>query len=754
MAFPIKPSTSPGTGPLQIDKRPNGEELAQFEIKVQSLIGSLENEATRRTNEKRHIEERWIEESYQYAGRYLREEESAIDASASMHRSKVYLNETRRKTDAMEDRLVDIEFPTDDRNFSISATTVPELSDEAQAWARFAAENQQKLLELPDDPNATPEAIQALNAQREALKRATEVQAVVDEAGRRSELMQNEMDDQLQECGYNHECKLMIHDAVKLGTGILKGPVLSNKRKKSWSSATDEASGFTVHEMVEVDEPRPAFYRVDPWNWFPDMDAVKLEESESFFERHLMTPSALKRLARTDGFNPDAIRRVLKQKPKGSTPQYLSDLRSIVGNEGLSGFKDKFHVWEYHGPIEQEDMHCLSALYGDGNSEYMDEDELDPLEEINITIWFCQGEVLKFGIHPLDSGEPIYSVFNYKKDDHSIFGFGVPHIMANPQKVLCAAWRMMVDNAALATAPQIVFNNSTVEPYDGDYTITPAKLWMRKSGTAPGERVFETYHLDIRQAELQAIIALSLESIDREVGVPTIIDAEPGVGPMQTALGISIFNNESKIPFRALVKHFDDNITIPNMRRLHEWNMQFSQKEHIKGDMKIRARGTSTFMLRELQAPALMTMLLQFASHPALGPAMQVMPMIRKLAQAMLLPPHEVIKSDEKLAADLAAAAQAEQPETSPEELRAQTDQIRANALIEAAKYRFEAAKYTSDMNREIEMMRMEMQGNVKLDELKTKEAIEREKVASGERKQAADIGWAAKTGEKSGGFA
>lgn len=747
LSFPLKPSTSAGTGPLQLGiEEPDAR--AKMEIKVQALVNELEKEADRRVTEKRQIEKRWIEESYQFAGRYLKEEEEAIKSSDVMHKSSVYMNLTRQKTDAMEARLYDIAFPTDDRPFSIAPTPVPRLSDEATAWAAFAAQNQQNLLQVPE---GDPAAGEAMAAQQEALARATAIQAEIDEARRRSEAMQDEMDDQLKECSYNKECRSIIHDACKLGTGVMKGPVLSSSRRKSWNSYQDEESGFQVHEMVEVEEPRPAFYRVDPWNWFPDMDAVKLSESESFFERHLMTSSALRNLAKTEGFNQDAIRRLLKQKPKGVAPQYMSDLRSIVAAENLAGFKDKYHVWEYHGPIEPEDMHCLSAVYSDAEMGELGE-EYDPLQEINVTVWFCQGEVLKFGIHPLDSGEPIYSVFNLKKDDHSIFGFGVPHLIADSQKVVCAAWRMMVDNANIATGPQIVINKSIVEPEDGDYTMYPLKIWLKKSGTAPGDRVFETYHLDIRQVELANIIELATRAIDQESGIPMMTQGEPGVMPTQTALGISILNNSVNVLFRAVIKQFDDDITVPNIRRLYDWNMQFSEREDIKGDMEVHAKGTSTFMLRELQAPALMTMLMQFAAHPVLGPALQVMPMARKLAQSMLLPQNEVIKSDEKLAADLAAAAASEEQGPTPEELRAQTEQMKAQALVEAARLRFEAAKYTADSNRDVEMIRLEMLGNTKLDELDMKKTLKEKELESKERQQAADIGLTARMGRPTGG--
>lgn len=707
------------------------------------IVNKLEDEAMKRVSQKHGVERRWIDESYQYEGRYSDEEYRLITDTDTINKSTIYMNMTRQKTNAMEARLVD-GAGLAGGGFEIKPTPVPELDKEAKAWAEFAAQNQQKLLEIPDGDPAMQAAI---DAQREATRRATELQANMDEARRRAEAMHDELDDQLKACDYDHQENLVKHDACKLGTGIMKGPVLGGKKRKSWSSAVDAETGFTIHEMVEVTEQRPSFFRVDPWNWFPDMDVATVEESDSFFERHLMSESDLRRLAKVDGFIVESIRKLLKDKARSTAPSYLNDLRTMVGNEYV-GSRDKYHVWEYHGPLDHEDFLCISEAYHGSISD----DDIDPLFEQQVTVWFCQGEILKFGIHPLDSGECIYSVFNFQRDDHSIFGFGVPHLIADSQKVLCAAWRMMIDNAGPATLPQIVFDH-TVEPMDGDYLLYPGKKWLKKAGGTPGNRPFETYHLDIRQAELQRIIELAMRAIEQESGIPLMAQAEPGSMPTQTALGISVLNRSMNVIFGLLVKQFEESITVPCIRRLYDWNMQFSEKEHIKGDMEVQARGSSTYVLREIQAPNLMSLLLQFASHPALGPALNIMPMMRKLTRALMLEPSEVVKSDEKLAADLAAAAQAEgEPAPSPEEIRLQIAQMQAEVSLKIAEMEAETKRMVAEANHQMKLMDLEMSGNLDLEEKRQKAAQKQMEIESKERIVAADAAVAQRTGQPSGG--
>src|SRR5690606_29477374 len=119
-----------------------------------------------------------------------------------------------------------------------------------------------------------------------------------------------EIDDILRECNYAAQCRLAIHDACVMGTGIVKGPIIGGRTRRSWKQG---AEGYS---LTSVEDVRPAFWRVDPWNFFPDMDAISMDDCESVFERHLMNQKELRKLARQPGFNPDAVRRLLKDEPR------------------------------------------------------------------------------------------------------------------------------------------------------------------------------------------------------------------------------------------------------------------------------------------------------------------------------------------------------------------------------------------------------------------------------------------------------
>lgn len=110
------------------------EEIESEEVAAQrardrmSAFGSkLQRLADERVAGRIEIEKRWLEDLYQYNGKYDSETQSRLAASAS--KSKVFVNITRPKSNTIEARLVDMLFPTDDKNWGIDPTPVPRLGE-------------------------------------------------------------------------------------------------------------------------------------------------------------------------------------------------------------------------------------------------------------------------------------------------------------------------------------------------------------------------------------------------------------------------------------------------------------------------------------------------------------------------------------------------------------------------------------------------------------------------------------------------
>lgn len=708
---------------------------------VAAIAQRLDRLAADAVGKRAEVEQRWLDDLRQHAGRYDAETERRLKDG---RRSRLFVRLTRAKTRTWVARLADLLFPTDDRNWGIRPTPVPELVAAMTAPAPGPGMG----------PGMGPGPAPGMGHSDDAAAAA----ALIAEAGRRAEAMQAEIEDQLVECRYAAAARDALADAVTLGTGIMKGPVVGGAARRRWRQVQPG-----VHALVDEADPRPIFTRVDPWTFFPDPTASRIEEVEYTFERHLMTAKDLRALARLPGFDPDAIRRLLRAGARETAPAYLSDLKAISGE--TTGTDSRFTVWEYHGPLTADEVTDLFVLAGDeaGAADYA---TADPLAEVAVVVWFCGGEVLKFGPHPLDSGEPLYSAFRFSAEDGSFWGLGVPSLMRDSQAAINAAWRMMMDNGGLSTGPQIVIDRSAVEPADGSWDLTPRKLWITKPGSPRTSPVFEAFHVDSRQGELANTITLARQFADEETLLPIIAQGEQAAHVTQTANGMAMLMNSANVVFREVVKHFDDDMTAPNIRRLYDWNMQFNPKPAIKGDMTVDARGTSVLLVRELQAQNLMALAAQFAAHPVFGPMVKAAPLLRKLIQAHQLTADEIVKSDDEIAQEAQQQAQQQAeimqqmqqqgpgPEGAPPpdpatDARMQAQQRQADAQmakiqadVQMAQLDAQTRLEVARMDRETALIKLAEQRNLKLEELQARLAIEASAQQHKERVFAAEVGF------------
>jgi hypothetical protein len=674
--------------------------------RLREIVARKEAEIQSRIGKRNSLEERWIADLEQYHGRY---DPVTAKVLFEAERSGLFINATQPKTNALGSRLKDLLFPTDEKNWGISPTPVPELADAAEQAANDArekakqAEAAQAAPQQAADDGAPPEQVQQLQAAAqqtqavadEAKEAAALLSARMEEGRKRADLMEKEIDDQLTECRYQTVKRRQIDCAVKLGTGVTKGPVTGDKVRRGWKP--DPETG--EHRLDISTGQQPAYRYVDIWGFFPDMDATCIEESNGDFERHLMNRRMLRQLALLDGFDKDAIRRLLTLAPSTTAPAYLAQLRNIrAATQQVTG--DLYHVFEYSGPFEPEDMRDIalslinsqdSKISGIAQEALSQVEEVDPLAVVNGCMWFCQGEVLKFSIYPYDSGETMYSVFNLVKDEASIFGYGMPAIIRDPQSALNGAFRAMMDNAGVSSGPQIVIDMQNIEPEDGDYRLKPRKVWRAKNGIQKENPPFQLFHVETHQEQLANIILMCNQFIDTMSAVPQMIQGQTGeVGaqnPAQTALGMALLHNSANVVFRSIVKNFDDDVTTPDIRRAYDWNMQFNQKPEIKGDYEVDARGSSVLLMRELQAQNLMVIAIQLGGHPIYGPMLRNRELLKKIFQSYMIPSDEVMLTDDEIDAVLAAAA-------------------KENAQAQAAAAAAEQAKQTM----ELETKKLELQ--------------------------------------------
>lgn len=777
-----------GISPVGSGKSKEPMSEGQLQDAARGVIEELDGLASTAMQRRSTTEQRWLRNLRQFHGQYDDLTRGALDGDNS--RSSVFINVTRPKTNAWTARMGDMLFPNDERNYGIDPTPVPNLTDEAKAAVAEAERLDQEVSGTLDQHNAAveaggaPDPMLAQNAGEMAAQAKSlrdmydETQSTLEESRDRARRMERTIDDQLTEASYPHQARLMIDDSAKLGSGVIKGPIQGGKRRPMWKLLTgasdksmiaanesdENGQAAETWKLDERDPNAPMVRRVNPWHFFPDPDAETLEDAEYCLERHLPNKKMLRRMAKQQGFDKKAVRKLLADGPQHNTGsaqgfQYLQVLRDMEnGGEGTDGssnaYGDRYLVWEFYGTLEIEQITSMMRLMGRGEDADRFEEEGDELDEHMVRIFFCDKQLLKIEEdYLLDSQDFIYSVFPFEKSESSILGgVGVPDLMEDEQSMLNSAVRMMMDNGALASGPQVVMDKEAITPENGSWKMTPRKVWLwlsKKSGERR-EAPFVTVNIPLNQEQLSQIIMLAMRFIDEAVSMPLIAQGEQGQHITKTKGGMSMLFNSANVVFRRVIKNYDDAITSPLIRRFFDFNMQFSDDKSIKGDMQIEARGTSVLLVREMQAEQLLQIIGEFSTHPVIGVAIKAYEAMRLVLQAMNITPGDVLLEKDDYLEKLKAMAESEGSESA--------DTIRAQASIEVAQIDQQTKMAVSASNEKIanvrmqtELIQLSQEKDIRLEQIaamfKTKEIdgavklmTEREKVASSERKLASEV--------------
>ena len=582
-------------------------------IRLSALGHKLHNDAQTQVQLRQTTEERWYQDVRQFNGLY----DPGTFSDADQYGSRVFVPLTRRLVNLCEARLFDMLFQSDTRFYVIEPTPVPDLHQADQLTSQLPGDMP---VQLPEGPQATAGSIQSA------------IKALIEEAKSQADAMQREIDDQLAECRFTQTARDVIHDAILLGTGVIKGPFPMAKKSKRWSSVGG------VHTLEVVKDLKPVASRVDLWNFFPDMSTTTINDCEIVFERHYMTRRQVADLANMPDVDPDALREILAGEPGVPAGNYRERLRSI---NGANGAPDKrYEVWEYHGPItHQELVDC-------GCQDDLPEED-DPLVQYTGIVWFCEGVVFKAALNPMDSGELPYRVFTWQKDESSIFGYGLPYEIRDQQVSANSAWRAMHDNMGLCVMPQVVLDESGVEPVNGSNALEPGKFWRNKRPGSDARQAIQFINIDSRLQELQAIFAQSKALIEEVGTMPGFMQGQDAPAKMQSATEASISWTAANLWVRRCVRNWDDDITSPLISGFYDFNMQWSTKEEIKGDVNIKALGIS--YLAELEGQAGRMQALAQAAQGLGLPMSTQYAMLRELSRSLKLDPDRWLPTEQEV---------------------------------------------------------------------------------------------------------
>jgi hypothetical protein len=230
-----------------------------------------------------------------------------------------------------------------------------------------------------------------------------------------------------------------------------------------------------------------------------------------------------------------------------------------------------------------------------------DETGQEPGQEAPANVWLLGATVIKAVPSPLAGSSWPYHFYYFEKDETSIFGEGLASVMRDPQQLLNASVRALLDNAAISAGPQIEVNQDLLLDDEDPADVHPFRIWLRKGAGADAQNpAVRVTTLPSHTQEFMAMAEM-FERLGTETsGVPGSLQWDQARGAASTARGLSMLMSQAGSDLKDHVKMYDNGVTRPLITALYHWNMQFNPRPEIKGDLKVDAQGVTSLMAKEL----------------------------------------------------------------------------------------------------------------------------------------------------------
>lgn len=567
---------------------------------ISSLAGHIESCWQKARRAKEPIERQMMKNLRQRNGIY---EADKLAAIRQMGGSEVYVLLTATKCRAAEAWIQDVIRPAFERPYTLNPTPVPDLPDDVEEAlkqevfqvAEEVIAQAEQLGQMVQDPDLMRELREYASSRKdETLKEIRK------EAKERAERMEELIADQLAEGGWHDSFWQVVSDFVTLKAAVLKGPVIRSRKTQKW----EQGSGRW--EVVAKQTLVPEYDRVSPFDLYPAPDSRNPNDGY-LIERHRLSRSDLQALIGVPGYNEENIRKVLNEYGAGGmlSRQPIDSERAEIefaGDTTAEQQGEKIEALEFWGNAQGKLL-----------IEWGLKDDIDPDLDYEINAWKIGHYVIRAVLNPDKLGRKPYAVDSYERIPGSFWGKGIPELMGDLQDICNAVARAIVNNAALASGPQVEVN---IERADNDEEIWPWKIWQSTNQQMSEQPAVRFFQPTIVTGPLMSVFEFFSAQSEDQTGIPRWAYGNTQIGGAgETSSGLSMLMNHASRGIKEAISHIDTMIA-STIERTYDYNMAYHQDDSLKGDCRIVARGSSSLVAKEQQVVRLRE-LLRETNNPA-----------------------------------------------------------------------------------------------------------------------------------------
>jgi len=558
----------------------------QYRPEIASLSAFVRTRWDAAKTTKFQIEERLLKCFRQRKGIYDPRDLAAIQKFGG---SQIFMMLTNAKCRTIEALVRDVMIPAGDKPWSLDPTPYPDMPNDAMDRIREqVAREVQEVSDLFGPDKITPESI---DERVEELRKAHE-QEIRSIATKEADRIENRIDDHFHEGGFYKEMSRFIKDFATYPAAFIKGPIVRRKKKLAW----EEDETGAVRPVLKWQYVR-TWERVSPFDIYLAPGAMSVQDGY-LIQRHRYRQRDLLAMRGVPGFNSPAINEVLMQYQSGALKDWLWTDQERANLEGR--------------PNEQEDPEAIiEALefYGDipghlliqwGVDAKKIPNPADPVPAICILVgrW-----VIMARINEDPFGEKPYYSASFDSSNDSVWGEAPPEIMEDCQRSCNAFARAIINNAAIASGPQVEVQRDRLDAAENPQRIYPWKMWFTKSDMLGRNReAIHFYQPQMVTSTLMEGYKHFFTQAGEQLGVPAYEQGLGGVagGAGKTAHGLSMLLNAASKIIKDAIMDIDDKVIKKVVYNTWIHTVMYDDDVEYKGDINIIARASEYLVVQDM----------------------------------------------------------------------------------------------------------------------------------------------------------
>jgi hypothetical protein len=638
----------------------------QEEAAEKQLVGWIRGRITdmRNFRNSEGISERLLSALRTYKGQYSTDELHAIQQFGG---SEVYARVTSTKCRAATALLRDIYLGAE-RPFDVDPTPEPKVPDDIEASIQQLVN-----VEVAAMMQAGQPVDEQMVADRQDMLRKAARRAAKKQAHKEADTATNRLDDYLIEGNFYEAFAEFLIDLPIFPFAVIKGPVVKMVERPQWING----------QMSVQKKPQMFWNRVSPFDLYWSPGASHARHAD-FVERVRLTRAELHQVRDLPGYDREAI------------------------DEVLARFSDKgFHEWwdtidTERAELEDRERWSRTATSMIDTAEYtgyvsghllrewgMSEEKVSDLTgEYHVTAWMIDKWVIKVQINPASKLRPPYYISSFEKIPGAMYGYGLPDLLEDVQQICNASARALVNNASIASGPQVVVNDAVMQNPNESDDLYPWKRWHVDYDPAlvtSGAKPVDFWQPNINAAELIGIYEKWNTMGDEISAIPRYMTGNEKVGGAgRTASGLAMLMGNAAKTLQNVAASIDRDVFEPLLNDLYMLLMETTPGA-FRGDEFINVKGVNHAVKRE-QDRMRQLEFLQLTANPIdmqiLGPEGRAN-ILRSVASNLGLEHERILPDDEEIQAQMAAqqAQMAALPpagnQPAPEEARDGPEQVR-----------------------------------------------------------------------------